>query len=124
MLAPEGGDDPFRDPSIDHLKLLQEAGMVKQIEQDPFERQGLQVALPQFSDGDVAYERGCRVDLGVLVVEPIHILDQGEALATETFGQQEGARVAAMRGDSPKAGRMLPERVGRHPGENRPGPCG
>ena len=26
------------------------------------------------------------VDLGVLVIEPIHILDQGEALATETFG--------------------------------------
>ena len=58
MLALEGGADPFWGPPIDDLKLLQESGMVKQIEQDPFERQGLKVTLPQFSDGDVAYERG------------------------------------------------------------------
>ena len=45
MLALEGGGDPFWDPPIDNLKLVQESSMVKQIEQDPFERQGLKVTL-------------------------------------------------------------------------------
>jgi hypothetical protein len=43
MFPLESGDNPLRGPSIDDLALLQESGMVKQIEQDTFKRQCLYI---------------------------------------------------------------------------------
>src|SRR5436853_7675640 len=61
---------------IDNLELLHLAGACEKINERAVKWQGRQVALLEFRHCDFANEGGLRIDLGICLVEAIHVLDQ------------------------------------------------
>src|SRR6266568_3535954 len=94
---------------VDDLESLHLAGAGKKIDQHPVERQGRQVARPEFRYRDVLDKGGLRVGLGVCLVETIDVLDQRMVGTAVALGEQKTARVSAVRRDSADTRRVLPD---------------
>src|ERR1700680_5213436 len=118
VLALEGGLDPLGGAAVDELEAVEEAGVGEEVEEDGLEGEGREASPAQGGHGDLGDEARGGIELWVGVVEAVDVLDQGEALAAEALGEQEGAGVGAVRGDAADARRVLPERVGRHAAEH------
>src|SRR5215813_9976147 len=76
VLPFQGPQDALGLAPIDDLELLEQPGMVEQIEQNTFERQRLERALPELGGGDLWDKIGRRVVFGIPVVQSVHVLDQ------------------------------------------------
>src|SRR5207247_7051502 len=94
---------------VDDLKLLYLAGAGKKIDQRPIERQGRQVARLELRHRDVLDKGSVRIGLGVRLVETIDVLDQRMVGAAIALGEQETARIGAVRRDSANTWRVLPD---------------
>src|SRR5215469_2656038 len=74
VLSLKGTQDTLGVPSVDNLELLEQSGMVEQIEQNTLERQRLQFALTQLRHGDLRDQGGRGVEFGISVIESVHVL--------------------------------------------------
>src|SRR6266481_7498448 len=99
--------------AIDDLDALDLPGGTQEIEQYPVERQRARIELLELGHRDVLDEASAGMGFRIRVVETVDVLDQSMSGAAIAFCEQIGSGVGAVRRNTPRAWRVLPQRERR-----------